>query len=135
MIKISKHSGLKLNFILLALFCFIGILSLPIGYFTFLRITTTLGSVLAIVLLYKRQNWIFLSVFVFLAFLFNPIVPIYLIKKGLWLPLDILAGAAFLFIAFFSPAQNEAADQPNIDNPATRKTLVRDRIVTKQKSE
>jgi hypothetical protein len=134
--KILTHIGVRSIFIPFAVFWFIGILSLPIAYFTFLRITTAFGSLLAINILYKRENWIFLSVFVLLALLFNPIAPIYLQKKSIWIPLDVMAGAAFLCIAFFGPKSEKTEDKPiDIHTPPKRNTLVRDRIVSNQKTE
>lgn len=86
-------SFLCATFLLLALF------RLPIEYYTFLRVITTFGAILII----KKEVEIKISIWIFLfgilAIIFNPVFPIYLYKKPLWMPIDI--SGSILFFCYF----------------------------------
>lgn len=70
---------------------------LPIGYYTFLRIAVTLS---AAIMISKEINSINMWCILFgiTAIIFNPIIPIYLYQKSLWMPIDI--AAAILFFSY-----------------------------------
>ena len=69
---------------------------MPMGYYTFLRIALTLG---ALMVLYsevqKDVNLLGIS-FIAIAILFNPIFPVYLYQKSLWIAIDIVTAILFL---------------------------------------
>lgn len=69
---------------------------MPMGYYTFLRIALTLG---ALTVLYsevqKDVNLLGIS-FIAIAILFNPIFPVYLYQKSLWIAIDIVTAILFL---------------------------------------
>ena len=67
----------------------IGALPLPIEYYDFLRIFV---SIMAALNLFRGGTYLFIPILV----LFNPILPIYLYSKILWVIIDILSGIVFL---------------------------------------
>lgn len=90
---------------------FLALVRLPIGYYTFLRISVTIGALL---LLY--QNWqgsgmnVWVILFGAVAILFNPIFPIYLGDRTLWVPLNIAGGALFAVAALLMPRDASRTD-------------------------
>jgi hypothetical protein len=79
-----------------AVLLLIGTANLPIGYYTFLRIAVTAGAVWVLIDEFRLDKktgsfWIF----VLIAILFNPIIPVYLHSKVLWTIIDVVA--AFIF--------------------------------------
>lgn len=83
-------------------FLFLALAELPMGYFTFLRIVTTIGAIILAVRAYQHKNeFNFWSVvFALVAVLFNPIIPVYLHDKSAWMPIDAIAGLLFLINGF-----------------------------------
>lgn len=79
---------------------FLGLASLPIGYYTFLRIFVTIGAVSVIVTEYRSGFSFWLVSFAIIGVLFNPLMPIYLHDKNYWIPLDIISGILFLVKAY-----------------------------------
>lgn len=79
---------------------FIGILDLPIGYYTFLRIAVTMGSVAVLVTEFENGWNIWIITFGLIAILFNPLIPIYLKDKSAWMPIDIIGGIIFVIKSF-----------------------------------
>ena len=79
-------------------FLLIGILNLPYGYYSFLRLFITCSSIY-ISLAYKEKNKnklnIWVIIFLIVAILFNPIFPIYLDKES-WKIIDFLVAGLFL---------------------------------------
>ena len=75
----------------------LGMISLPMGYYTFLRITVTCGSIY--IILTEKNNGInfWIITFGLMAILFNPIFPIHLYDKSVWMVIDFIC--AILFIA------------------------------------
>lgn len=70
---------------------------LPLGYYTFLRIVVTLtGAIIVSKEINSINIWCIL--FGITAILFNPVIPIYLYQKSLWMPIDI--AAAILFFSY-----------------------------------
>lgn len=94
----EKTKIMKAIAIAAAVLLLLAIAPLPIGYYTFLRIATTIAAVVLIVDSYKGQVNIWSIVFGIIAILFNPIIPIYLYQKDKWMPIDI--GAAALFVGY-----------------------------------
>jgi hypothetical protein len=93
---------MKILLLISSVLLFLGIADLPIGYYTFLRIIVTIGSLVVVVT--EMQNGInfWVIAFAILAILFNPIIPIYLNSKSAWMPIDIISGILFLIKSFTS---------------------------------
>jgi|TARA_B110000902_G_scaffold257870_1_gene326681 hypothetical protein len=79
---------------------FIGLADLPIGYYTFLRIVVTIGAVSVIVTEFENGINFWIIVFGIIAIVFNPLIPIYLNNKDIWMPIDVLAAILFLIKSF-----------------------------------
>ena len=79
-----------------ALLLFIAIAELPIGYYTFLRIAITIGSISVIIFEFEKGFNFWSITFVFMAIIFNPLFPVYLNDKQMWMPIDIIGGLLFL---------------------------------------
>jgi len=114
---------MKLVSTICACLLFIAVFNLPIEYYNLLRLVIFIGALLVIFPLNaKRLLWIIL--FTIIAFLFNPIIPIYLYVKTYWLPIDIISGILFLIISFFP----ESPKKTNNINEKNKKVYSRDRI-------
>lgn len=87
---------------------FLGLFSLPIGYYTFLRIIVFVTAGLYLIQHYNGELKPWIIVFGILMIIFNPVFPVYLGEKSRWLLIDIIAGALFLAKAF------------NLDEPSTK---------------
>jgi predicted membrane protein len=79
---------------------FLALFDLPIGYYTFLRIVVTIGSVAVIVKEFENGLGFWAIAFGLIAILFNPIIPVYLHDKELWMPIDIISALLFLIKSF-----------------------------------
>jgi len=115
-----------------AIACFIAILRLPIAYYTFLRAIVSLGAIVLIYNFFKQKNYSLTVVFMVVLLLFNPILPIYLHRKSIWIPLDVITGLLFLIISYYEkkePVKEEKATEVL----AVSKTYTRDRIVSAKK--
>lgn len=75
---------------------FIGLIDLPIGYYTLLRIVVTIGAVAVVVTELENGLNFWVIIFGLIAILFNPIIPIYLNDKSAWMPIDIIGGIIFI---------------------------------------
>lgn len=93
--------------VICAIACFIAILKLPIEYYTFLRTIVSLGAALLIYSWIKQKKYSLAIIFVLVLILFNPLFPIYLHRKSIWIPLDIITGLLFLIIAFYKKSEPE----------------------------
>ncbi len=89
---------MKLLCTLCALALLLALFPLPMEYYTFLRIFVTIGAITVLTQEIKRDVTFLGICFIVILFVFNPIVPIYLYKKALWMPLDF--GAALLFLMY-----------------------------------
>lgn len=74
--------------------------SLPIGYYTFLRILVTIGAGVIVFDEFKKGMGFWTVIFGLVAILFNPIIPVYLGSKSAWLPIDIVVAILFIVKAF-----------------------------------
>jgi hypothetical protein len=82
-----------------AMALFIAILPLPIGYYEFLRLLVFVGGILVILKnIGLNHHWV--MVFAAISILFNPIYPIYLNSKLIWIPIDIATGILFVLETF-----------------------------------
>jgi hypothetical protein len=78
----------------------LSIANLPIGYYTFLRIIVTVGACFIVVTEFENGLNFWVITFGLIAILFNPIFPIYLNNKSLWMPIDLLSAILFGIKAF-----------------------------------
>ncbi len=98
---------MKALLILCVVSLLLGLFNLPIGYYTFLRIIVFIGCVGVLVEneKFSINSWNF--IFIIVGVLFNPIFPVYLNQKKLWLPIDLLSAAVFLIKVFSSNKSNK----------------------------
>jgi len=84
-------------FLILTIFILFGaIVEWPYGYYTFLRWITCIASILVTFQAFEKNvDWAKI-VFIIIAILFNPLVPIYL-SRSTWIPLDIITAILFIF--------------------------------------
>jgi len=78
----------------------IGLAELPIGFYTLLRIVVTIGSITVVVKEFENGFNFWVIAFGLTAIVFNPLIPVYLHDKGVWLPVDIVCSILFLVKAF-----------------------------------
>ena len=121
---------MKVFLVTCALCCFAALLKLPIEYYTFLRTIVSLGAVLLIYGWLKQKNYSLAIVFILILILFNPFFPIYLYRKSIWIPLDIIAGLLFLLVAFYNRKEPIKKDEKAAEVLPVQKTYARDRIVS-----
>ena len=62
---------------------------LPYGYFNLLRLVVCGTSIFNIMQLDKDENKVLYWIFIFIAILFNPLIPIHL-ERDIWLGIDLL---------------------------------------------
>lgn len=86
--------------LIVAIALLLALAPLPIGYYTFLRILVTISSIFIIAKELKIGLTIWFIFFGITAIIFNPIIPIYLYQKSLWMPIDIVAAILFLSYSF-----------------------------------
>ena len=79
---------------------FLSIADLPIGFYTFLRIVVTIGSVVVVVSELEDGLNFWVISFGLLAIVFNPLIPVYLHDKSAWMPIDIIGGILFAIKSF-----------------------------------
>jgi len=68
----------------------IGILPLPIGYYTLSRLVVCASASYFAYNFYKKNNQTNLWIFGFIAVLYNPIIPIYLYEKFIWIVINLI---------------------------------------------
>jgi hypothetical protein len=73
----------------------IGILPMPYGYYTLSRLVVSACSIYFAYKLKKNNDEPFMLVFGFVAILYNPIYPVHLNEKSIWVVVNILT--SFLF--------------------------------------
>ena len=86
--------------IVIAALLLLAIASLPIGYYTFLRIVVCIASVVLCVVYFKNIKSLAI-IFGVIAILFNPILPIYL-SKEIWIPIDVITAIVYTVSVFIS---------------------------------
>lgn len=123
-----------------ALCCFIGIFKLPIEYYTFLRILVSAGALLVLYHTITSKQPYFSIVFLVILILFNPFFPIYLYRKGIWIPIDSITGILFLLINFIEklvPKKEEEITGETQEQalPIHQRAVSRDRIINPKKPE
>lgn len=80
-----------------AIMLFAALAPLPIGYYTLLRMIVTITAVLLAVNDYKNDKIELTIIFGIIALIFNPLIPIYLTDKSVWMPIDLIVGVLFIY--------------------------------------
>lgn len=93
--KNGVHSYVAIISAVLLLLC---IVDLPGEYFKVLRIAIFIAAI-TIALKCFNEKFVFFS-FLLIAYIFNPIKPIFLYQKAIWIPIDILTAILFFLMAF-----------------------------------
>ena len=73
----------------------IGILPMPIGYYTLSRLVVCAAALYFAHNFYKKKDNTNLWIFGFIAVLYNPIIPVYLYEKAIWIVINLIT--IFLF--------------------------------------
>ena len=68
----------------------IGILPLPIGYYTLSRLVVSVSALYFAYNFYKKNDTTNIWIFGFIAILYNPIIPVYLYEKFIWIIVNII---------------------------------------------
>ncbi|GAA4163947.1 hypothetical protein GCM10022217_33730 [Chryseobacterium ginsenosidimutans] len=121
-----------------ALCCFIGIFRLPIEYYTFLRILVSIGALLVLYNTLSFKQHYFSIIFLVILILFNPVFPIYLYRKSVWIPIDTITGILFLLINFIEKLEQKKEEEITEETsehstPIHQRTVSRDRIINPKK--
>ena len=77
-----------------------GIARLPIGYYTFLRVIVTIVASVVLLSEWKSGINFWVVFFGLVAIIFNPIIPVHLNDKAVWMPIDLVCGIVFIVKAF-----------------------------------
>ena len=90
-------------------------------FYTILRILVFFTSLITIFQNFKKIeengiNKLIISLAILLAILFNPIIPIYIYNKGLWIFFDIVGGLFFLSLVVKNESQNFEINNTNDEN-------------------
>lgn len=119
----------KTFFSFCALCCFVAILPLPLFYYAFLRIIVFIASGVVVYYFGRQKEFYWVIVFGIILILFNPILPIHLYLKSIWIPIDIVTGILFLLLVVFRRKQKEQSIEILQESPTQPKTFSRDRII------
>lgn len=120
-----------------AICCFVGIFRLPIEYYTFLRILISIGALTVLYNVLISKQYYFSLIFLMILIIFNPVFPIYLYRKSLWIPIDMITGILFLLIIFLDkPEQkkDEEITEETSEFPSHTRSPTRDRIINPTKT-
>ncbi len=91
---------MKMLSLICAALLILGLVNLPIGYYTFLRIVVTIGAIAIVVDELKNGVNFWVIAFGLITILFNPLLPIYLNDKATWMPIDIACAILFTVKSF-----------------------------------
>ncbi|WP_346983586.1 DUF6804 family protein [Chryseobacterium sp. POE27] len=119
-----------------ALCCFIGIFRLPIEYYTFLRILVSVAALLVLYITLSAKQHYFSIIFLVILILFNPVFPIYLFRKSLWIPIDTITGILFLLITFvdrLALIKEKIITEETTDQATNLRLPSRDKIINPKK--
>ena len=75
----------------------LSILPFDNGFYTFTRIVISICSIVGVLALRKKDSSIWI-VFALFAILYNPILPVYLYDKELWMMINAITAVAFLWL-------------------------------------
>lgn len=79
----------------------LAVLPMPYGFYTLVRIVVTLAAAFMAYTTYLQNSSLDWKVIAlgFIAILFNPVIQISL-SRTIWLPIDLLCAALFVYLAF-----------------------------------
>jgi len=122
---------MKALFVFCGICCFMALAKWPIEYYTFLRVMVSLGALVAIYYFFIQKDFWWVIVFGIILILFNPIIPIYLYRKSLRMPLDIIVGLLFYALVFLRKKSIKITK--TIVKTTPSKIYTRDRIISPKK--
>jgi len=98
-----------------------------------------MGALLVLYNAVRFKQYYFSLIFLFILILFNPVFPIYLYRKSIWIPMDIITGILFLLIAFVEKPEEkneETTETPEetIAQPTHQRFHSRDVIINPKKT-
>lgn len=93
--KIDKKNDFNIFWIAPIVVLVIGVLPLPIGYYNLSRLVVCVCALYFANTFYKSKDITNLWIFGFIAILYNPILPIYLYEKFIWIIVNLIT--IFLF--------------------------------------
>jgi hypothetical protein len=76
---------------------FLAVLAMPIGYYTLLRFLVSISAGIIFLQHYKASNNTLMVLFGITVLIFNPFIPIYLMNKNIWIPIDLIVGSLFMY--------------------------------------
>ncbi len=84
----------------------VGCLSLPIGYYTLLRLVAC-GGAIAVIIADNERGINFSNVlWAVVALLFNPVFPVYLHNKSTWVIIDAVVAILFAYKTYYYHKHN-----------------------------
>ena len=85
-------------FLIPAALLLLALADMPSGYYVFMRIAVCLACAIVAYGSYKREDTLNGSTILFglMAILFNPIIPVYLYDREIWMPIDIIGAIVFV---------------------------------------
>lgn len=95
--KKQKNSNLIKNIFWIApiIVMVIGFLPMPYGYYNLSRLVVCGCSIFYAYNLYNKPDITFVWIFSFIAILYNPIIPVHLYDKEIWMVVNIITGIVF----------------------------------------
>ena len=73
----------------------LAVADLPIGYYVLLRIVVTIGAVVVLIKEFENGINFWIISFGLIAILFNPLIPVNLNDKDIWILIDIITAILF----------------------------------------
>ena len=85
-------------FLIPAAMLLLAMADMPSGYYVFMRIVVCFACAVVAYGSYKRDDSLNGSAILFglMAILFNPIIPVYLYDREIWMPIDIIGAIVFV---------------------------------------
>lgn len=119
---------MKYLIIIAAILCFISIFEWPYGYYIFLRISVSFMALVIIVNEFRTRSF-WLIAFMLIFIIFNPIFPVYLYLKPLWIIIDCIVGLLFLYYFYSLIPKKKNKITETIDTKHEEIPKTRDRII------
>ena len=96
-------------FLIPAALLLLALVDMPSGYYVLMRIIVCLASAIVAYGSYKRGGSLNGSAILFglMAILFNPIIPVYLYDREIWMPIDIIGSIVFVVKGFVFKNTNQ----------------------------
>ena len=96
-------------FLIPAAMLLLALADMPSGYYVFMRIVVCFACAVVAYSSYKRDDSLNGSAIVFglMAILFNPVIPVYLYDREIWMPIDIIGAIIFVIKGFVFKNTNQ----------------------------